>query len=342
MSDGRKESSWLVMRRCLSIARRLMRGPASGRELIAYVRDQVGVGAYSRNPPAVRSAFKRDRQYLRDEFGVAWAYDPVADQYELTSSGELGMLDLSDEHLAALNVLYSTFEEHEPSQVPVKPLLDRLVGLLPGERQRSLARLAGVTRVEIPELDERTIPSRVWQKVEQATRQRRQLAFNYYSPQQTDGLPRYREVAPLGLRFRWGHWYLVCWELSWRSHLGEGRRPTYRKLRLRYIADDEQLEVLPTKTSVEHRRLPRCFVHYLLRPAVGRGDISRHFEEMAVERQPDGSAVVKGFCDDAWDAVRTLLGYGENCVVLGGDEVLSLMRRRVRGMAENYGFSGRS
>jgi len=91
---------------------------------------------------------------------------------------------------------------------------------------------------------------------------------------------------------------------------------------------------------VEHRCPPRVFVHYLLKPAVGRGDISRHFEEMTVERRPDGSAMVKGFCDDAWDAARTLLGYGENCIVLGGDEVLRLMRRRVRGMAENYGFAG--
>ena len=90
--------------------------------------------------------------------------------------------------------------------------------------------------------------------------------------------------------------------------------------------------------AVEHRRPPRRFVHYLLKPRVGRGDISRYFEDMEVERQTDGSAVVKAFTDDAWDAVRTLLGYGESCVVLGGDEVLSLMHRRVRGMAENYRF----
>ena len=150
--------------------------------------------------------------------------------------------------------------------------------------------------------------------------------------------PRYRVVAPLELRFRRGHWYLVCWELRWRSHLGSGDRPTYRRFRLRYIADDDRLEVLPAKIAVAQRRRPRYLVHYLLKPAVGRGDISRHFEEMTVERQPDGSAVVRGFCDDEWEAVRTLLGYGESCVVLGGAEVLALMRRRVQELAENYGF----
>ena len=40
--------------------------------------------------------------------------------------------------------------------------------------------------------------------------------------------------------------------------------------------------------------------------------------------------------------VHTLLAYGENCVVLGGDEVLGLMRRRVAAMARNDGTDPRS
>ncbi len=39
---------------------------------------------------------------------------------------------------------------------------------------------------------------------------------------------------------------------------------------------------------------------------------------------------------DPWDAVRTLLAYGDSCVVLGGDEVLSLMRKRVAVLAKSY------
>jgi len=342
MSNYGRESSWLVIQRCLSIVRRLMRGPASGQELIAFVRHQVDAEAYSRHPSAAQRAFKRDRQHLKDKFNVVWDYDPVTSQYMLTSPGELAALDLSDEHLAALNVLYGTFEKHESPQVAVKPLLDHLVGLLTDERRRDLARLAQVMRVEIPELDENRISSCVWDRIELAVRSRRQLAFHYYSPQQDDQRPRYWVVVPLEIRFRQGHWYLHCWTVSWRSHRGEGHDSRYFRFRLRYIADDERLEVLPAKVSVAHRRPPRFFVHYLLKPVVGRGDISQYFEEMTVERQPDGSALVKGFTDDAWDAVRTLLGYGENCIVLGGDEVLSRMRQRVRDMAENYGFACRS
>ncbi len=63
--------------RCLAIARRLMRAPASGQDLIAFVRHQVDAEAYSPNPSAARRAFKRDRQHLRDEFDVRWEYDLV-------------------------------------------------------------------------------------------------------------------------------------------------------------------------------------------------------------------------------------------------------------------------
>ena len=336
------DRSWQAIRRCLALARRLMRGPAGERELMAHVRQEVDPYAYSERPSAARRAFKEDLARLRHRLDVGLQYDRDARQYELEPPGALALLDLPDEHLMALNILYSTFEAHESPIAPVKPLLDHLVGLLPAARQQALAEPARVMRVEMPELDAGRIPPRVSDRVERAIRRRRQLAFNYYSPQQADGLPRYWVVAPVQLRFRRGHWYLLCWQVYWRSHLGEGHDSTYRTFRLQYIADDEMLEVLPTKVSVEHRRPRRVFVQYLLKPPVGRGDISRYFQEMAVEVQPDGSALVKGFCDDAWDAVRTLLGYGENCVVLGGDEVLSLMRRRVAGMAENYGFGGSS
>ncbi len=342
MSHGEKASPWSVMRRCLALVRRLLRGPATREELIHFVRQQANVEPYSPDPQAAHLAFRHDLQRLRGELGADVAYDRSAERYILTSPGEAGMLDLSDEYLAALNILYSAFEEHELTQAPVRPLLDHLVSLLSAERQQALARLAQVMRVEMPELDEGRIPLRVWKAVERATRRRHQLAFHHYSPQQPDRQPRYWVVAPVELRFYRGHWYLHCWTVSWRDHTGEGYEANYRRFRLQYIADDDRLAVLPTRVAVEHRGPPRTFVHYLLRPPVGRGDISRHFQEMTVERRPDGSAEVKGFCDDAWEAVRTLLGYGESCVVLGGDEVLSLVRKRVRGMAENYGFSDRS
>ena len=48
------------------------------------------------------------------------------------------------------------------------------------------------------------------------------------------------------------------------------------------------------------------------------------------------AAEVEAQVANVWEAVHTLLAYGENCVVLGGDEVLRLMRQRVAAMARNY------
>ncbi|MCX6068419.1 MAG: WYL domain-containing protein, partial [Chloroflexi bacterium] len=81
---------------------------------------------------------------------------------------------------------------------------------------------------------------------------------------------------------------------------------------------------------------PRYQVHYRLLPPLSRGVISQHFDEMQVKSLPDGSVDVTGSCDDDWEAWRTLLSYGQYCVVLGGDEVLDWMRRTVQGMRKNY------
>jgi predicted DNA-binding transcriptional regulator YafY len=73
-------------------------------------------------------------------------------------------------------------------------------------------------------------------------------------------------------------------------------------------------------------------------PEIGRGEISHHFAETHITRLPDGQAEVHGVSEDVWEAARLLLGYGEGCIVLGGEELLKEMRRRVEGMARNYGF----
>lgn len=57
---------------------------------------------------------------------------------------------------------------------------------------------------------------------------------------------------------------------------------------------------------------------------------------MQITLLPDGGAEIAATTTDPWDAVRTLLAYGDSCVVLGGDEVLSLMRKRVAAMAKGY------
>jgi len=58
----------------------------------------------------------------------------------------------------------------------------------------------------------------------------------------------------------------------------------------------------------------------------------------AVERREDGSVLVRGWTDNLFWAVRSLLHYGPNCRVVGGPELLSEMRRIVGQMTELYGL----
>lgn len=116
----------------------------------------------------------------------------------------------------------------------------------------------------------------------------------------------------------------------------EERSEAHIKYRLSYIQDDEVLSVSPgiVRTPPD---APRYRVHYRLLPPVSRGMISAHFSEMRIQYLADGSAEIEATWDNPWEAGKTLLTYGEFCVVLGGDEVRAWMERTVQGMSENYG-----
>jgi predicted DNA-binding transcriptional regulator YafY len=175
--------------------------------------------------------------------------------------------------------------------------------------------------------------------VQRAVKARRKLAFNYISPEHPDGQPRYHVVAPHRLRWRQGHLYLYAYDLLARGPGGEEWLDGgARRFRLSRILEDGHLAVLAEVLPPTQRRPPRYRVRYRLLGPLSRGSISRHFLDMAVTRLPDGSAEVNGFTEDVFEAARTLLGYGENCIVLGGEEVLARVERALRGMARNYGL----
>ena len=210
-------------------------------------------------------------------------------------------------------------------------------GLLPPARLPAIQRRRSVLSIELRELDENPIPPRVTHTVQQAIAERRRLGFHYREGVQEGSGPRYHEVEPYAAVFRQGHWYLECYDLFSRgAKHGRVDQLQHRKMRLQGILDDDMLCVLPEHLPPGRCPQKRYTLAYRLAPPAVRHGISRHFADMGVERLPDGSAVVNATTTDPWDAVRTLLAYGENCVVLGGPEVLSLMRRRVVEMARNY------
>jgi len=336
---GSRGSEWLSVRRSLAILHRLIRGPASSAELIAAVQQTVGPEAYPESASAARAAFKHDRDNLRHQLGADWRYDHSSGEYSLIDPGPFGWLELSPRGAGALRLLAQTFMGELGDLASVQELLDDLIGRL-SPRDR-LALESGSDPVELDflqNIDAAPPRPRVQELVPRAVQSRRKLAFNYLSPQTSDELPRYHVVAPQRLRFRRGHWYLYAYCLTIREPDGTLLRDgTHRRFRLGRVQDDEHLAIFPGKAPPVPPA-PRFLVRYRLLGPLSRSPVSRHFEAMQVSPQPDGSLLVEGYTHDDWEAAQLLLSYGENCLVLGGVEVLERVTAAVRGMAKNYGI----
>lgn len=332
---------WLAVHRCLILLKRLSSGPASGEELIAEVLRELGPDAYSPEPKARERAFKRDRENLRRQFDLELSYSQQHKTYQLTAPSPLTQINFSQSALQGLRVLIQTFDESAFAENgAIRAFFDEVVQQLAPNDRNLLEQGHLPLEIDLQQaIDPGKTSQRVWHMLERAIREGRRLSFHYLSPQQADRLPRYHEVAAYRIRFRRGHWYLYACDLFWRNPQGFERHDlTYRHFRLSYILDDEKLVLLPTRLPPLQRTPPRYVVHYRLLPVLARGSISRHFDEMQIEYLPDGSAEVHAVTDDAWEAVRILLSYGENCIVLGGEEVRSQIENRIRKMAANYGL----
>jgi len=326
-------SERLALLRALAILKRLLEGPATNEQLIEAVLQSVGAEAYPPAAGARQAAFKRDRQRLRRELGVRWEF--VNQEYVLKDAGPYFSLALPEEALRALAILTVTFSGQSGEHGGVDALLRFLLDRLPEEQRRRLEGMdAGVSFEIFQQVDPNGIPQRVWETVQRAVRSRRELSFRYRSPRYRGEQAFLFRVAPLRIVYQWGHWYLFAYVLR-RDPPLQFQGEDYRRFRLFYIQDDDDLRVLPSMVSVLHRRPPRYEVHYRLLPPLGRGVVSRHFDEMEVTTLEDGSVEVRGVTDDLFEAERILLGYGQYCVALGGPELKRRIQEAVRGMTKN-------
>lgn len=334
-SRGSRDSSWLVVRRGLAIVRWLLRGPATKRGLLWAVRAAVGPDAYSEAERAAEYAFKHDCAALKRNLGVEVVYDRRAGRYELAALGG-PWLDLPDDDLAAIALLHRAFAEAGVEGERIQRFLQHIADLLPEERLPALR--PSELALDLREVDERPVPARILAEVRRAVRERRRLGFSYRSTQ--DDTVRYHEVEPHEVTLRRGHYYLRGYHLTSRTPGEQGAAVgRVAVFRLQGIVDDEMLQVLPQRLAPGEPPQKAYELRYrLARPAVRHG-VSRHFPDMAVTLLPSGEVEVAARVTNVWEAVRTLLGYGENCVVLGGEEALGLMRERVAAMAANYNLS---
>ncbi|GAC1562691.1 MAG: WYL domain-containing protein [Herpetosiphon sp.] len=332
-TGGMKRSSWLTFRRRLLLVRLLLRAPASGAELVAAVRRELGNESF---PPAAESALKHDFDALKREFGCGIRYMRSAGRYAMEELGDLALLDLPDEGMEALAFLEASFPAGaallEHSNVFV--LLDRLMLLLPRDRQRQHQERRVLLSLNLGGGAPSSIDAVVVERVKRAIKQHQELLFSYESP--SDDGPRVHRVAPYGVFFRPdGHGYLDATLLEAKP---SGNEPLYAAIdyRLDRIVPGTA-KVLPRMLPAERILPPRYALRYRLEPVVARRrDVAAFFPDTQIVYHDDGSATVTACVTNLWQTRQTLLRYGHACVVEEPAALIELFRETARGLARLY------
>lgn len=343
MSNGKRKSTWLVIRRCLAIIRCAQRGPASRDDLIEAMLRVERRRGYSEavDEEALRRRLEEDLQRIRERLMVDLYYDREADGYVIEDAW-MPLLDLPDEDLATIAWLERTFDPRAPKHDEVHGFLRRLRLYLDPGRVAEIEESRTAPGVDLRQRDGDEVRPSVWRGLRKAYLRQLQLELVYLSPQREDGEPLRHVVEPYEPHYfdtTRGHYYLRAYCRRVEGPEGTTYPETYLTYRLGRI---QELAVLPRKLPPMAPSAPRYEVEYELAPKVARLGITRHpeIEVDEIERREDGGAVVRGETDDVFWAVRTLLHYGPNCRVLGGPEVRREMRKVVERTAELYGDEG--
>jgi predicted DNA-binding transcriptional regulator YafY len=331
---GTKRSSWLTFRRRLLLVRALLRGPATGAELIAGINGELGEQGY---PEAAAAALKHDFDALKGEYGCQISYDRLSRRYQLAELGELALLDLPDPCMEALAFLEASFPEGSglPEHANLRALLERVVLLLPPARQAQHRRRRSPIRLGVGRGAGRIEP-RTLTLVKQAVEGRRELAFDYLST--FDGeLPRRHRVAPYGIAFRAeGHGYLDATVLEVAPRGGETLLAAIDYRLDRIVAGS--VELLPTMLPPIRPGPATYALRYSLVPQVAhRRDVAAYFPNTRISYRDDGGAEVTATSSNLWQARQILLRYGDACIVHEPAELVALFRRTAEGLARLYG-----
>lgn len=336
---GTKRESWRTFHRRLFLVRRLVRGPADAAAIIADTRRFFNQSDDAEDiyPADERAALRHDLAALRDEFECVITLDRQG-RYAIEEYGRLALLDLPDDDLEALAFLLSNFSESNlPNAGRVDALLDRIIALLPPERQRGLPRPARDVRLDYPS-PSRSVASHTLTWVRRALG-RQQLSFAYRSAYATGESAVLHRVAPYSLLFRDGHHYLDAFCHDCGDPTIKAR---YRLYRLDRIVEDSVRVLHDTLPPLPPPR-PRYRLRYTLGPDVARQqDVALWFPESVARFQSDGSAEVTAETSDLWQARQILLRYREHCLVLEPPELVAMMREALTAMMDRYLISNTS
>lgn len=297
------------------------KGEATRDELIACVRQALGPDAYGASP---RDSLHNDLAWLERlgfEVGVLPDY-----RYRLVRLAPLFPLPLTRQHVETLaavrHALSGTLygETIEALVANLRPFLD------PG--LRPVLDEVPPLRLSVPSLDNLAPHQPTLDTIRRACQQRRRVSFAYTSLARAEGGFIQHTIEPESLEEREGHIYFE----GYSPQLGD-----VVQFRLDRVVPGSA-ELLPDKFPAgRHPRL--VAIRYRLSPAVARFGASRRFERQAEKLLEDGWVEVTGEARSLFWAAKTLLKYGEHCIVIEPPELVAEMGRIVVGMARNYGLS---
>ena len=342
MKQGKRESQWHTLRRCLAIIRRVQRGPATWQDLAEAVRRWEHPEAYRQlEGEALQNEIQRDLSRIRKNLSINIRYNRRLQSYEIRREDtDRPLLELPDEDLTILNWLEQSFATNTPRQHEVSRFLSRLRSYLSEERFSELAHQRTLLHLDLGRRDEGHVPPELLDRLGKAVDRRCLIEVAYDSTECEPGFLERHRLRPYELPYfdtERGHYYLHAWCEHFDYQDKRVACKNYRYYRLDRV---RHLEVLPTKfyePAPPHDRFP---VKYRLSAAIARHEVNYHstIKIEAIDPEPDGAKIITGHTTSLFWATRFLLHYGETCTVLGGQEMRREMERIVKGMAQNYGF----
>ena len=337
MNDSAKDrrSQWLVIDRCMTLLRRLLRGDASSDELLQIIIDKAYEDDNEKlSESAAIRRFEEDRHRLRTFFGCEFRYDRSENVYILEGL-DRPLLDLPPDALRGLAFLQATFSgDGVPMGSEVRGLMDIVLMTLPNQRRRELERERVALEVNLQPRDQDEISDEVRDKILQACSEHRQLEFEYRSPKREDGDWRYHRVEPMRYYFDTvrSHYYLEAYRLETITQYGHWYKEEVAAYRVGRIRNPY---ILPSKFP-SGRRVKTVELVYELTPEVARLGVTEQIPDSMIVKQEDGSAIVRALSKNLFFDLRTLLHYGANCRITGGEEALEGMRKLIEQMYQRY------
>ena len=331
---------YLSLRRALSLLRGLQRAPSSKEDLADFVRVDFALDAYGNLARKMEQRrMENDLERLR-ELGINYEVVGRGEEYRFLTFGDFSPLCLTNDELATLAFLAESFQADAPQSDAVQHLLRRVMDLLPKRQQGEIQGRRQRLRMDLRRRSNQEIHPNILAAIERSVG-RQLLRFAYHSPGQNDGVPRVHTVEPWGYLFDTtrGHYYLDGYRRQVEGPFGLWKKGQWQRYRPERI-DAESIQLLADRLPATPPKRPRYPLEYLLAPEISRrGEITRHFEDMAVqETDADGWVRVTATSNNLFWATRQLLHYGSNCRVIGGEEAKREMERLIRRMAEMYGF----